>query len=55
MGAILAQITVYGFAIKNLTNKTAPNTNTKNENISKISNKIFLNFTLTLSENHIIQ
>jgi len=44
VGAILAPTTVYGFAIKNLTNKTIHHTNTKNDNISNKSNTISRNF-----------
>jgi hypothetical protein len=40
---MLAQTTVYGFATKNLTNKTIPKTKTKKETISKISNPMFFN------------
>jgi hypothetical protein len=40
VGDILSPTTVYGFAIKNLTNKTIPQTKTRNAIISNKSNAI---------------
>jgi hypothetical protein len=46
VGDILDHTTVYGFAIKNLTNNTIPHTKTKKANKSKASAQKFLNFHL---------
>jgi hypothetical protein len=44
VGDILAPTTVYGFAIKNLINKTIHHTNTKKDSISNKSNTTSKNF-----------